>query len=220
MCACVFGCRAAPSRAACRLYPEGDGGYFLLQVEPPERVQAADVPAREFIFVVDVSGSMIGAPLDIAQDLMRDLLGTLSERDFLNVLLFSGGSELMSARSQAASAQTLARTRALINDSHAGGGTELVEAMAQAMAIPRAAVARSIIIITDGAITADAELMRAIRSGLGRANVFALGVGPSVQRDVIERIARAAPGEPFIVDDLAAGADVAGRLRSYINGPC
>lgn len=68
------------------LYPEGDGGYFLLQVEPPARVVEADVPPREYIFVVDVSGSMGGAPLDIARELMRDLLQALNERDYLNVL--------------------------------------------------------------------------------------------------------------------------------------
>jgi Ca-activated chloride channel family protein len=201
------------------LYPEGDGGYFLLQVEPPERVLDADVPPREYIFVVDVSGSMGGAPLDIARDLLRDLLQALDERDYLNVLLFSGGSSLLSERSLPANASTLARATELIHGTPAGGGTELVQAMERAMAIPRAGTARSIVVVTDGGITADAELLRAIRAGLGSANVFALGVGPSVQRDVVERIARAGAGEPFIVDDLAAGADVAQRMRSYIDRP-
>lgn len=201
------------------LYPEGDGGYFLLQVEPPERVQAADVPPREFIFVVDVSGSMAGAPLDIAQDLMRDLLEVLSPQDYVNVLLFAGSSKLLAPTSLPASGDTLVRARKLLGSSGAGGGTELVEAMQRAMAIPRSAASRSIVVITDGAITADAELMRAIRAGLNRANVFALGVGPYVSRDVITRIARAGAGEPFIVDDLAAGAEVAKRLRSYIDRP-
>lgn len=201
------------------LYPEGDGGYFLLQVEPPARVDQSDVPPREYIFVVDVSGSMGGAPLDIARELMRDLLQALNERDYLNVLLFSGGSTLLSERSLPANAGALAQATRLIQGTPAGGGTELVEAMERAMAIPRAGTARSIVVVTDGGITADAELMRAIRAGLGRANVFALGVGPSVQRDVIERIARAGAGEPFIVDDLAAGADVAQRMRSYIDRP-
>jgi Ca-activated chloride channel homolog len=201
------------------LYPEGDGGYFLLQVEPPERVQAADVPPREFIFVVDVSGSMGGAPLDIAQDLMRDLLDVLSPQDYVNVLLFSGSSKLLSPTSLPASTDTLARARKLISSSGAGGGTELVEAMQRAMAIPRSGVSRSIVVITDGGITADAELMRAIRADLNQANVFALGVGPYVARDVINRIARAGAGEPFVVDDLAAGAQVASQLRSYIDRP-
>ncbi|MFO1493663.1 MAG: VIT and VWA domain-containing protein [Lysobacterales bacterium] len=200
------------------VYPEGDGGYFLLQMEPPARVLAADVPPREFIFVVDVSGSMTGKPIEIAQQLIQALLATLSPKDFVNVLMFSGGSELLSKASLPVSPEVLARASQLL-DQPAGGGTELVAAMERALAIPRAGVSRSIVVVTDGAITADAQLMRSIRAQAGSTNVFALGVGPSVQRDVIERIARAGFGEPFIVDDLGTGTAVAERLRTYIDRP-
>ena len=49
------------------LYQGEDEGFFLVMAQPPARVAASDVPPREYIFVVDVSGSMSGFPLDTAK---------------------------------------------------------------------------------------------------------------------------------------------------------
>ena len=46
-------------------------------VQPPERVKLAQIPPREYIFIVDVSGSMHGFPLEISKELMENLIGNL-----------------------------------------------------------------------------------------------------------------------------------------------
>ena len=61
-------------------------------VQPPERIRPNDIPPREYIFVVDVSGSMHGFPLNISKKLLKDLIGKLRPTDTFNVLLFAGGS--------------------------------------------------------------------------------------------------------------------------------
>lgn len=202
-------------------YPEGDGGYFLLLAEPPRVVAPEAIPPREFIFVVDVSGSMGGRPLDISKNLMADLVASLRPDDTFNLLLFSGGSEMLSeSGSLPANAQTIKRARKLIDSSGAGGGTELIPALETVYALPATpGRSRSIVIVTDGAIWADGQAFRLIRNHLGDANVFAFGIGPSVVRPVIERLARAGAGEPFIVDELGRGAEVARQLREYIDRP-
>lgn len=203
------------------LHPEGEGGYFLLMAEPPRRVEAGAILPREFIFVVDVSGSMHGQPLDIAQDLLGDLVGALRPSDAFNVLLFSGGSKVLAPEgSLPATEANVQRARELIGGSAAGGGTELVQALEIGYALPpRNGYARSIVIVTDGAIWAGGPAFRFIRAHLDQANVFAFGIGPSVENDVIARLARAGAGEPFIVDELGKGREVAARLRSYIDRP-
>src|SRR6185295_13372614 len=42
------------------LYPAAPESYFLLMMEPPQRIVPELIPPREYIFVVDVSGSMRG----------------------------------------------------------------------------------------------------------------------------------------------------------------
>src|SRR4030066_1661344 len=69
--------------------------FFLVMLQPPKRVSLSQIPPREYIFIVDVSGSMYGFPLDISKKLLKDLIGNLRPNDKFNVLLFSGGSSVL-----------------------------------------------------------------------------------------------------------------------------
>ena len=202
-------------------YPEGEGGYFLMLAEPPRRVAPEQIAPREFIFVVDVSGSMHGAPLDISKDMLQDLISAMRPNELFNVIQFSGGSVMLSDKgSVPANLDNVKRARAFIDKTEAGGGTELIDALEKAYGLPHTrGFARSIVVVTDGGIWAGGEAYRVIRSHLGESNVFAFGIGPYVQRDVIQLIARAGMGEPFIVDKLGKGREVGQRLREYIDRP-
>jgi len=67
-----------------------------MMAQPPQRVAAEQVMKREYLFVVDVSGSMHGFPLDTAREVMRELLGKLRPKESFNILFFSGGSTVLS----------------------------------------------------------------------------------------------------------------------------
>lgn len=202
-------------------YPEGDGGYFLMLAEPPRRVTPERIAPREFIFVVDVSGSMHGKPLDISKDMLQDLISSMRPNELFNVIQFAGGSVMLSDKgSLPANFDNVTRARSFIDKTEAGGGTELIDALDKAYALPHTpGFARSVVVVTDGAIWAGGEAYRVIRSHLEAANVFVFGIGPHVNRDVIRLIARAGMGEPFIVDKLGKGREVAQRLREYIDRP-
>jgi Ca-activated chloride channel homolog len=202
-------------------YPHGDGGYFLLLAEPPQAIQPSWIAPREFIFIVDISGSMHGRPLDISKDLMADLIDSLRPNDVFNVILFEGRLQMLSEQaSVAADRAAIDRARKLIDSSGAGGGTDLIAALERAYQLPAMpGRARSMVIVTDGVIRAGGDAFSLIRANLDRANAFAFGIGPRVERPVIERLARAGAGEPFIVDELGRGAEVARRLRDYVDRP-
>jgi Ca-activated chloride channel family protein len=55
------------------LFQGGDENFFLYMAQPPQRVATDAIPAREYIFVVDVSGSMEGFPLNTSKRLLKDL---------------------------------------------------------------------------------------------------------------------------------------------------
>ena len=75
------------------LYRGQDENFFLLMAEPPQAVAPDDLPPREYIFVLDVSGSMNGFPLDTGKALMRDLASVLRPTDTFNVVVFADGGE-------------------------------------------------------------------------------------------------------------------------------
>jgi len=197
-----------------------DENFFLLMVQPPERVMPEDIPPREYIFVVDVSGSMNGFPLNTAKKLLKNLIGNLKDTDKFNVILFAGGSRLMAASSVPASSGNIRKAIRLIDKQRGGGGTELLSALRKGLALPRdEAFSRTMIIVTDGYIGAESEVFGEIQQNLNRTNVFSFGIGSSVNRYLIEGIAKAGQGEPFVVTRPQQADAVAERFRRYVQAP-
>jgi Ca-activated chloride channel family protein len=201
--------------------PDGDG-YFALMMEPPQRPKLDQIPPREYIFLLDVSGSMHGFPLDTAKALMRELLGRLRPTDHFDLALFSGANYVMSPGGSVPA--TPANVRAaidLVERQNGGGGTELMGGLRATYGIPRTsrAVSRSVVVVTDGYVGVEAEAFRFVRERLDEANLFAFGIGSSVNRALIEGLARAGRGEPFVVLKPEKAAAQAERLRTYIEQP-
>ncbi len=194
--------------------------FFLLMVQPPKRVTPDQIPAREYIFIVDVSGSMHGFPLDISKKLLRDLIGNLRPVDTFNVLLFAGSSSVLSPQSQPATPENIRRAIGVIENQSGGGGTELLPALKRALSLPKAkGCSRTVVIATDGYVTVEEEAFDLIRGGLGKANMFAFGIGSSVNRHIIEGMARAGMGEPFVITKPEEAEKTAERFRKLIESP-
>ena len=197
-----------------------DENFFLLMAQPPQTVRPDQLPPREYIFVVDVSGSMHGFPLDTAKKLMGDLAAVLQPSDTFNIVVFAGGSETFSPVSVPASRSNLVRALQFIGQKNGGGGTRLLAALERAVAIRRQpSVSRSIVLVTDGYIDAESAVFDYIRDQRDDANFFAFGIGSSVNRYLIEGVARTGLGEPFIVTEPGEATEAATRLRRYIDSP-
>jgi Ca-activated chloride channel family protein len=202
------------------LYEDGDEKYFLAMIEPPKRVMPAQVTARDYVFIVDVSGSMFGFPLEVTKVLMRNLLGNLRPTDTFNLLLFAGDSAVLSPKPLPATPENLTRAIALLNNQQGGGGTELLPALKRALALPGAEDrARSIVVVTDGYVSVETQAFDLIRNNLGNANVFAFGIGTAVNRYIIEGMAHVGQGEPFVVTNPDEADARAEELRRYIQSP-
>jgi Ca-activated chloride channel family protein len=189
-------------------------------VEPPKAVPVRQVNPREYIFVVDISGSMHGYPLDTAKVLLKNLIGNLRPSDTFNVMLFSGSSRMLAPSSVPASRANIDQALAALRTTAGGGGTEIVPALKRIAALPKAEeVSRSVIVVTDGFVSVEAEVFQLVRRNLGQANVFAFGIGSSVNRHLIEGIARAGQGEAFVVTKPDEAAAQAERLRRIVESP-
>ena len=194
--------------------------FFLLMLQPPKRVNVNQIPPREYIFIVDVSGSMHGFPLDISKKLLKDLVGNLRPTDRFNVLLFSGGSSLMSEQSLPATSENIRRAIDLIEGQRGGGGTELLPALKRALSLLRPeGYSRSAVIATDGYVTVEEEAFDLIRKNLGDANMFTFGIGSSVNRHLLEGMARVGMGEPFVIAKPEEAREKAEKFREMIESP-
>ncbi|MFW2387115.1 MAG: VIT and vWA domain-containing protein [Polyangiales bacterium] len=202
------------------LFEGEDENFFLLMAEPPERVKLDEIPPREYVFIIDVSGSMYGFPLDTAKALMRDLIGHLRPTDTFNMILFSGGSRRFEPKSVPATFENVQRAITVLEEQQGGGGTELLSGLRAAMEMPHeTGTSRSFVVITDGYIAGEAESFQYVREHLHEANVFSFGIGSSVNRYLVEGLAKAGFGEPFVVTDARDAASKAERFRAYVSAP-
>jgi len=203
------------------LYPGKDENFFLLMMEPPARVKAEAVVKREYIFIVDVSGSMHGFPLETTKALMQDIINGLRPQDYLNVLLFESGNAVLSeSGSLPASEDNKTKALNFIKAQPGGGGTEILKALNRALNLPRTPnTSRIVVVATDGYVHVEPQTFELIRQHLGAANLFPFGIGTSVNRHIIEGMARAGLGEPFVVLGPGEAAKQAARFRRYIESP-
>ena len=202
------------------LYKGDNENFFLLMMQPPKRVTKAEIPGREYIFIVDVSGSMHGFPLEISKKLLQSLIGNLQPTDKFNVLLFSGGSKLMSEESLPATPENVKRAINVIDHQQGGGGTELLPALKRALSLKKTEnYSRTIIIATDGYVSVEEEAFDLIRNNLNDANMFAFGIGSSVNRHIIEGMARVGMGESFVITKPGEAQEKAERFRTMIQSP-
>jgi Ca-activated chloride channel family protein len=202
------------------LYEEGDENFFLATVQPPKEVDNSKMPPREYVFMLDVSGSMNGFPLETTKVLMNKLLNTLRPEDRFNVMLFESGNSLLSEESVPVTKNNIQAAMNLIDQIKGGGSTNVLNALKQALAFKQTqGFSRSFIVVTDGYITIEQEAFDLIRNNLNNANLFAVGIGSSVNRFLIEGMARAGLGEPLVVTDEKDAIAKAEKFRNYISGP-
>lgn len=203
------------------LYEHNDEKFFAYMMEPPAAVKAKQVTAREYLFIVDVSGSMNGYPLEVSKDLMRNLLCNLSVEDTFNVQLFASSSTVFNPTPVQATHANVTNAIQFLTSGQGGGGTQLLSALNVAYGLPRSqpGSSRSMVVITDGYVSVEREAFTKIEQHLDQANVFTFGIGSSVNRYLIEGMAKVSKSESFIATTREEAAKVAEDFKKYIDSP-
>ncbi len=192
--------------------------FGLFTLVPPARAGAA-VP-RDLIVLLDTSGSMSGEPLMQSQRIASALIESLSDQDSLELIEFSN--EPRRWKKEAARATAGEKQSALrwVRSLRASGGTEMRTGIVEALAGLRAESQRQIVLVTDGLIGFESEIVATLLARLPRGSrLHAVGVGSSVNRALTRPAARAGRGAELI---LGLGEDperAARRLLAHTASP-
>lgn len=215
-----YGLRGGKVESGVLLYENGDENFFLLMMEPPVTPEPEHIPGREYIFVVDISGSMSGFPLDVSKAAINTLLKRLRPSDKFNIMAFAGSSQMMWNESKPATASNIKHGIEFSNMKTGGGGTELKRALEYALNLKTSEnYSRTFIVLTDGYVSFEKQTFISVRENLNEANLFAMGIGSSVNRYLIDGLAHAGMGEPYVATTQEEAERVAGKLIDYIEKP-
>jgi Ca-activated chloride channel family protein len=196
----------------------GDG-FFTMILQPPERVTAEDVMPKELVFVLDTSGSMMGFPIEKAKETMRLALDGLYPQDTFNLITFSGDTHILFPEPVPATKENLARAQAFLSSRSGSGGTEMMKAIRAALDPSDASDhVRIVCFMTDGYVGNDMEIIGEVQKH-PNARVFAFGIGGSVNRFLLDKMAEHGRGEVEYVTLNDDGSAAAKRLHERIRNP-
>jgi Ca-activated chloride channel family protein len=177
-------------------HDSGDGtGFFSLMLVPPADASTLQRAPIELVFVLDVSGSMSGQPIEQSRAAMRRALRSMQPGDSFQIVRFSNTVSRFRPQPVEATQQNIDRGLEYIESLQAGGGTMLVDGLREALAAPiDRQRPRYVVFLTDGFIGNDAEALASVHDMLGSARVFSFGVGSSPNRYLMERMAKLGNG--------------------------
>ncbi len=199
---------------------DGNGsGYFTLILQPPERFPESDVTPKEIVFVLDTSGSMSGFPVEKGKELISKMLTHLYPKDTFNLITFSGDTAILFPEPVYATPETLAQAQKFLISRHGGGGTEMMKAIKAALDPSDSSDhIRIVCFVTDGFVGNDMQIVGEIKKH-PNARVFSFGIGTSVNRFLLDKMAQAGRGEAEYVTLQQDATPAANRLFERMRSP-
>jgi Ca-activated chloride channel family protein len=196
-----------------------NGGFFSLILSPPERLTTADLTPKEIVFVLDTSGSMQGFPIEKAKESMKLALDALYPEDTFNLITFAGDTHILFDQPVPATQANLDKAQEFLASREGDGGTEMMKAVKAALAPSDAQDhLRIVCFMTDGEVGNDMEIIAEVKKH-PKARVFSFGIGDSVNRFLLDSIAREGRGDAEYVMLEDDGSRAAKRFHERIRNP-
>ncbi len=201
-------------------YHDAKQGYFSLLIEPPAAPKSKDISAREMVFVLDTSGSMHGMPIEASKVFMRHALNNLRSEDYFRIIRFSNNASEFTSGAVRATPNNINRGLDYVDSLNANGGTEIPNAIRQAFSVAQPeGTLRIVVFLTDGYIGNESEVLRLISSSIGKARIYAFGVGSSVNRFLLAEMGKKGRGFARFMDPTENPEEVAVELAGKLESP-
>nr|XP_057908654.1 inter-alpha-trypsin inhibitor heavy chain H6 isoform X2 [Doryrhamphus excisus] len=193
-------------------------GYFVHYFAP----RGLPVVPKDVIFVIDVSGSMIGTKIKQTKQAMSTILGDLREGDHFNIITFSDTVHMWKkGRTVRATRQNVRDAKEFVKRIIAEGWTNINAALLSAAQLvnPPSSGSRRVplvIFLTDGeatmGVTAGDTILSNAKKALGSASLFGLAFGDDADFLLLKRLALDNRGVTRMVYE---DADAALQLKGF-----
>jgi len=204
---------------------DGQMDSFALTLLPPELGAAGERP-RDVVLVLDRSGSMGGWKMIAARRAAARIVDSLSEQDRFAVIAFDDHIDAPAALPADALSVAADRNRFRAVEFLAGlearGGTEMAAPLMRAADLLGGGYRdreRILILVTDGQIGNEDQVLRELAPRLRGTRVFALGVDRAVNEGFLRRLADLGGGGAELVESEDRLDEVMERVHRRIGTP-
>jgi Ca-activated chloride channel family protein len=150
---------------------------------------------------------------------MKLALDGLNPQDTFNLITFSGDTRILFPEPVPATRDNLARAQEFLAGTHGSGGTEMMKAIRAALDPSDAQDhIRVVCFMTDGYVGNDMEVVAEVQKH-PNARVFSFGIGNSVNRFLLDRMAQYGRGEVEYVGLKDDGSAAARRFQERVRNP-
>jgi Ca-activated chloride channel family protein len=198
------------------------GGHFATYLIPAVKYDPKEIVPKDVVFLIDTSGSQSGFPMNQSKELMRQFINGLNPEDTFTIVDFSDTTSQLSSEPLPNTVANRSKAIAYVNRLNATGGTELMNGIDKVLSFPPAPTGRlrSIVLLTDGLIGNDFDIIAQVKKGLKPGNrLYTFGVGPSTNRFLIDRLAELGRGTAEVVPPDEPAQKVAEEFFREINSP-
>jgi Mg-chelatase subunit ChlD len=154
------------------------------------------------ILIIDKSSSMEGRKIDLARQAASGVVENLRPVDLVGVLMFDNSFEWAVTLRKA---EDRTRIKQLIAGIRPDGGTQIAPALTEAFqrVLPTQATYKHIVLLTDGISEEGDSFDLAKKATAAKVTISTVGLGQDVNRSYLEKIALAAGGKAYFLNDPA-----------------
>ena len=163
----------------------------------PDIIDSYEDSEKEYIFVVDISGSMMGEKIEQTKKAVVECLRQLDEGDKFNIVAFESEFEAMNIDSIEYNDRNIEKAIKYINDLQPRGGTEILKPIK--FSLYEKHEDKIILLFTDGQVGNEVEIINYVEKNINRSRIFPFGIDSNVNSAFIKQLAKAGNGKAELI---------------------
>ena len=174
-----------------------DGNDMIYLSFMPEILDSYEDSEKEYLFIIDISGSMMGEKIIETKRAVIECLKQLDVGDKFNIIPFETEFEAMNIKSIEYNEENMKKAENFINRLKPTGGTEILNPIK--FALYEKNTDKTILLFTDGQVGNEGEIIKYVESNINRSRIFPFGIDSNVNSSFIKQLAKVGNGKAELI---------------------